>query len=304
MSVPEVPESNGETGNTKTVSPARKWCFTLNNYLESDIKYLIEKSAAFGYIMFETENVGVEGKTPHLQGFVIFHNKKRPLSVYTENVKIHWGDDKGKPALGTEIDNWFYCTEDARAGIPTARVYHNRYPKFEKWYKEILLSQKTLGQKRVPSCKYKYADLKSHQKDVVDLVLYTEPDDRTIHVWWSKEYGTGKTMTMRYLLINHPELILQIPSGKASDIINCVLQADMDRVKAVIINLVGADSEGYPIEALEQIKDACVACGKYKGGAKVFEYVHVIIFANKPPEKQVFTIIDEKRFKIKQIINS
>jgi len=294
MSVPEVPESNGETGNTKLVSPAKKWCFTLNNYSENDIKYLIEKSASFGCIVFETE-VGDEG-TPHLQGFVKFHNKKRPLSVYTETDAIHW-----ESAKGTEIDSWFYCTEDYRAEKPWARIYHNKYPTFEKWLKEILLSQKTLGQKRIPSCKYKYSELKPHQKDVVDLVLHTEPDDRTIHVWWSKEFGTGKTITMRYLLINHPELVLQIPSGKSSDIINTIIQADMDRVKAVVINLVGADSEGYPIEALEQIKDACVACGKYKGGAKVFDYVHVIIFANKPPERQIFKVMDENRWKITEV---
>jgi len=306
-SVPNVPTSDGETGNNNLVSPAKKWCFTLNNYTENDIKYMIEQSAAFGRIIFETE-VGDEG-TPHLQGFVKFHNKKRPLSIY-KNECLHTAEESptGKAgwidwskAKGTEIDSWFYCTEDYRAKKPWARLFHNHYPEFEKWLKEILRSHKTLGQKRVAICKYTYSELKPHQKNVVDLILDTEPDDRTIHVNWSKEFKTGKTTTMRYLLINHPELVLQIPSGKSSDIINCIIQADMDRVKAVLINLVGADSEGYPIEALEQIKDACVACGKYKGGAKTFAYVHIFIFANKPPEKQIFEIIDENRWIITEI---
>jgi len=302
MSVPNVPESNGETGNSILVSPAVKWSFTLNNFTENDIKYMIESTCSLGYIVFETENVNVPDKTPHLQGFIKFHNKKRPMSVYKneelhEGGAVHW-----EKSGGSELQNWFYTTEDNRMGVPTAKVYHNHYPAFEKWYKEISRLSKKTAPVRVAKCKFSYDQLVKHQREVVDLILDTEPDDRSIHVYWSKQYGMKKTTTMRYMLINHPELVLQIPSGRSSDIINCIIQADMDRVKAVMINLVGADSEGYPIEALEQIKDACVACGKYKGGAKTFDYVHVIIFANKPPERVVFTVMDEKRWKIREII--
>lgn len=307
--VPEVPCLDGEEGNCISSSPAVKWCFTLNNFTNNDIKYILETTCAYGFVVFENE-IGDSG-TPHLQGFVKFLNKKRPMSIYKDEY-LHKANEsptnkdghlKWSKCRGDELANWSYCTEDYRSGVPNTQVYHNRYPAFEKWFKEISRLQKQKHTPiRVAKCKYTYDQLVKHQKKVVDLIINTEPDDRSIHVWWSKKYSTKKTTTMRFMLINHPELVLQIPSGKSSDIINTIIQADMDRVKAVFINLVGADSEGYPIEALEQIKDACVACGKYKGGAKTFDYVHVIIFANKPPEKQIFEVMDINRWIINEIV--
>lgn len=303
--VPDVPKDPGKQGNNNLVSPSKSWCFTLNNFTKSDIDYILSVIIPFGEVMFENE-VGDEG-TPHIQGFVHFNNKKRPLEVFKmEN--LHTAEEsptneKGwmnfLKAGGTETDSWYYCTEDYRRKIPGCQVYSSNYPTFRKWLKAVM--KVNLLTKRIATCKYPYDKLLKHQKDVVDLVLNTEPDDRSIHVWWSKKYSTGKTQTLRYLLVNHPELIVQIPSGKASDILNRIIETDMDYVKAVMLNLTAEESEDYPISALESIKDACIACGKYKGGAKIFDYVHVIIFANRAPHPNVFEVIDKNRWIINEI---
>lgn len=52
---------------------ARLWCFTLNNYTESDIKCLLNNKI-FDYIGFGKEIAPTTG-TPHLQGFVYVKNK-------------------------------------------------------------------------------------------------------------------------------------------------------------------------------------------------------------------------------------
>lgn len=60
-----------------------KWCFTLNNYTEGELFALRQLGwdAAVKYLVFGRE-VGESG-TPHLQGFIYFHNRKRFHSVNT-----------------------------------------------------------------------------------------------------------------------------------------------------------------------------------------------------------------------------
>lgn len=51
---------------------ARAWCFTINNPVDNDLRALAAIESK--YIIYGTE-VGEDG-TPHLQGFVSFHNAK------------------------------------------------------------------------------------------------------------------------------------------------------------------------------------------------------------------------------------
>ena len=85
--VPTVPEggntiSPSSTRNNRTciVNPAKKWCFTLCNYTPEDVEYLKSSNVPLCQkIMFQSE-IGEEG-TPHLQGWVEFKTKKRPIII-------------------------------------------------------------------------------------------------------------------------------------------------------------------------------------------------------------------------------
>ena len=99
--------SSGEGGNTISpspcqISPAKRWCFTLNNYTEEDlssIKSVFEVECDLIVVGMEE---GKEG-TPHLQGYVEFKRKLRPLSLGL-NRGIHWEKSKG-----TRKQNFDYC---------------------------------------------------------------------------------------------------------------------------------------------------------------------------------------------------
>ena len=84
-----VPSSSkGKSGNTKQISPAKHWCFTLNNHTNVDIDLLKGLDSSIVPCIRFQEEVGEEG-TPHLQGVLSFASKKRPISI-VPTVRIHW----------------------------------------------------------------------------------------------------------------------------------------------------------------------------------------------------------------------
>lgn len=94
----------------------RKWCFTLNNYDEDVIAHLQELDiVAHGlrYLIAGRERAPGTG-TPHLQGFVYFHNKKslaqakRILGISRAHMEV---------ARGTPSQNREYCSKEDQAPI-------------------------------------------------------------------------------------------------------------------------------------------------------------------------------------------
>lgn len=86
---------------------AKRWCFTLNNPIVSELELTdIFEENGIEYLVFQLE-VG-ENETPHFQGFVCFLEKKR-LSQIRHIVPgaPHW-----EVARGTVADNQKYCTKD------------------------------------------------------------------------------------------------------------------------------------------------------------------------------------------------
>ena len=83
-------------GNTKSPpAPSKKWTFTLNNYTDEEVDVFCSNCSKVGQYFFGKE-VGESG-TPHLQGFVEFFAKKRPLAVFKGLGldRIHWEKMRG-----------------------------------------------------------------------------------------------------------------------------------------------------------------------------------------------------------------
>lgn len=102
--------ANASLGNTrprKQISPAKHWCFTLNNYTPEDIS-LIQNNSSINKYIFQ-EETGENG-TKHLQGYIEFKEKTRPLSLF-DSKRIHWEKTKH---INASID---YCSkEETRTG--------------------------------------------------------------------------------------------------------------------------------------------------------------------------------------------
>jgi hypothetical protein len=241
-------------GNTKTppskCNPALKWCFTLNNYSEDDFIKICSicsencKSAGVG------KEVGESG-TPHLQGFVEFKKKSRPMTVFKAYSGIHWEKMKG-----TVQDSILYCSKDGDYWAHGHRV--------DKPLKLI-------------------DDLRPWQKDVVAIVS-AEPDDRTIHWFWEKIGGVGKSALCKLLCAKHGALIC---SGKASDMKYMIVKYKEKHgcfPECIIFDVPRASLGYLSYTGIEEIKNGCFANSKYECDMVIMNSPHVIVFANGEPD--------------------
>lgn len=256
-----VPDSSGG-GNTinpsssKQISPAKQWCFTLNNWTDDDVNNLVPKfqEVAEKYI-FENE-CGEQG-TPHLQGYVCFKKKLRPLSLGL-NQKIHWEKIKGK-----EEHNIEYCSKDYREKKEGVKLWsHNIHIKKplkliepSKWWQIEILS-----------------------------ILQTEPDDRAVYWYWSEAGGIGKSQFAKYCVAR--ENCLFFEEGKKADIMHLIFEAPDERLEKIIIDVPRDNGNNISYKSIEAIKNGLIYSPKYEGGYKLFNSPHIIVFANQPPQEE------------------
>ncbi|AXH74034.1 MAG: putative viral replication protein [Circoviridae sp.] len=268
-SVPAVPACSGG-GNTITppplskISPAKRWCFTLNNY--SDMQFCsicstIESKCSIGIIGKE---IGESG-TPHLQGYLEFKSKTRPFSHFKDN-KIHWEKSKG-----SRQDNLDYCSKDGdvwRHGIDAP--YELSIAKFYPW-----------------------------QKDVLDTIQ-KEANDRTINWIWESNGCAGKTTFCKYIFMNYDKVV--VLSGKASDMKNCIIDYKNTNnclPKIVLIDIPrSTNCDFLSYQGIEEIKNMFFYSGKYEGGMVCGKPPHMFVFANEEPNRAKCS---EDRWNIKYI---
>lgn len=106
----------------RQISPANAWCFTLNNWTESEYEFLSSKLLGLGekYFYIVGKEVGETG-TPHLQGYIALRDGKkkfRPLPTFavtrvSENAEgvavnaVHF-----ERAKGSMRQNYIYCSKE------------------------------------------------------------------------------------------------------------------------------------------------------------------------------------------------
>lgn len=258
------PSQKGDLGNTKKqISPAKNWCFTLNNYTEMEINIIDPLLKEYCDVAFYSKEHGSDNGTPHLQGYLRFKTKRRPKSVFKQVDRIHFSK-----ARGSLEDNMAYCTKEAefsfRIGVP-----------------------------RVPRV-YSYQDLFPEQRAVVDY-LQTEPDERTICVVCAG-YGKGKSSLCRYLMWYERALIL---TNTRRHSLAVVLQ-NQDR--SIFMFDLSAEFSEEPtsefFELLEELKNGIFCSGFMKHTAPcLIAHPHICIMSNTKPDGWC-TSMDKKRFKI------
>lgn len=260
--VPVVPEGGNTKPLLKSVNPAKKWCFTLNNYTDIEYSSICSKLTNSCLSACVGKEVGESG-TPHLQGYFEFKTKDRPKSVFQDvSNRIHF-----ELAKGSKESNLTYCSKENLCfslGMP----------------KPIKI----------------ITELRPFQLEIETLIL-TEPDDRSIYWYYDYVGNIGKSAFIKYCVVKYN--VLYICSGKYSDIMNILFNADMNTITCVMLDIPRANSGNVSYASLESIKNGLVCNHKYETGSKVFNSPHVVVFANFPPQSPEKLSAD--RWKIKNL---
>jgi len=229
-------------------SQAKRWCFTLNNYSENDIKNLELSFIGGKYII--AKEIGESG-TPHLQGYINMDKQTRLSALKKIHNKIHWEKCKG-----SEKDNIKYCSKDGDYIIKGLKV--------EKQIKII-------------------TKLHPWQQEIEELYK-TEPDGRTINWYWEDKGGVGKSSFCKYMYVTHGAITIQ--GGKLADIMNIIFNLDMNDVTMLIIDVPRNNGNNISYSAVECILNGMITNTKFETGVKVFNAPHVVVFSNFEPDTE------------------
>jgi len=257
--VPVVPSSSSE-GNTNTslekapkkkqISPSKKWCFTLNNYTESEHELILMIFSSNSSKFIIGKEIAESG-THHLQGYVEWPRKIRPISLNLPS-RIHW-----EKARGTRADNLVYCSKEGNfitncvVAKPIKCIDES---KFYSWQTKLL--EMLLG----PCC------------------------DRT--VWWiyDEEGNKGKSAFCKFMCMKHNALMVD---GKSSDIYQGLashIETEGSAPEIVLIDCPRHAINYMNYGAIEKVKNGHVFSGKYESKQLIFNSPNVCIFANSLPD--------------------
>ena len=252
------------------ISPSFKWCFTLNNYTDTEFnkieKYFLENE----YFYIIGEETGAVG-TPHLQGFVSRKDNKKFRLTKVENICIRNGIKclRCFRALGSIEENYKYCKKD------------NKYrTNMNKLFRDI------------------YKPLEPNKKFMIEIlnILKYDINDRDIYWYWGKQ-GLGKTWFIKYLVKNYGAILLGLRPNDNRNAILTYYNTNGYFPDLILINI-GFDKDLNKVNytMLEEIKDMCFYSGKYEGGMICGPNPNLIIFANGAPES------DNKKLIVKNIL--
>lgn len=249
MSSSNSSKENPKLGNTKQVSPARKWCFTLNNYTIEDILD-IEKVGSSNIYVFGEETAPTTG-TKHLQGYIEFKKKCRPKNLFI-NQNIHW-----EIAKGTREQNYIYCTKENK-------------------FKTNIEPPETI----------EYDEPYGWQLNVVEEIK-KKPDPRKIYWYWENIGGKGKSSLARYLCIKHGAIILSGKVTDMKYGIVQYHMKHKKYPKIIIIDIPRSiDVDYLSYTGIEEIKNGTFFCPKYESDMVIMNRPHIIIFSNDEPSTE------------------
>nr|WAE42623.1 MAG: replication associated protein [Cressdnaviricota sp.] len=262
-----------EGGNTKPLpsngkkdDSSRKWCFTLNNYTESEETTIKTYISKFKYWIYGREIAPTTG-TPHLQGF--FESKSAVKFSTLKNLNNRLNLRKAK---GDEKQNYIYCFKegDFFTNIPIP-IIKEKIAMVE----ELIITPNEWQSK---------------------LINELIPDRRTIH-WLVDPKGHAGKNTMCNYLIDRYENVIFFTAGKATDIASQIILAENDP-DICLFNFPRSCEGNVSYNAIETCKDGLVNTPKYKGGFRKFLNPHVIVFSNFYPDTSK---LSKDRWKITEL---
>lgn len=255
------------SGNTKPrVTPSKYWCFT--DYSMEMAKWqTIFSMEKIKYII--GREICPTTSREHLQGYIECPGLIRPLEKFKNMPGVHW-----EKRIGTREQNIEYCAKEGN---------------YETNFEDIIIKEE------VGQIMNEELVLTDWMQELIDYIKGPR-DYRKIYWIWDLEGGKGKTRFCKYLLKRFKDCVY-FTGGRTMDITSQLLECEYDP-KLCLFDLPRSNEGHIAYNALEQIKNGLINSSKYKGGFKMFDSPHVIVFANFKPE---LSELSSDRWIIKQI---
>lgn len=294
----------------------KRWTVTINNYTDDDVQqiksFCTERNCQ--YAIFGKE-IGEKG-TLHLQGFVHLHKRLRLNTIKQKMCKTgHY-----ELARGSDEQNKEYCSKDGdlllEVGTPAPKSGTNQSFVTASEITEKVVAGDSIGKLITENEQYKAAYFKHsraihdtidemkqhcHATDRYDdmlnlnLIFYpwqvelyymlTNEQPRERLIYWYVDYkgSAGKSTFVDYYKARHRAK--KITGGKIND-----LCYSYDYEPVVFFDFARGKETTYLNGFIEDLTNGFLFSAKYKSFDKVFKRPHVIVFSNKLPEPDSFSL--------------
>ncbi len=257
------------SGNTRQISQAVHWCFTLNNPIVTDIDIIIGNAKVKSYVV--QDEVGESG-TPHLQGYIAFIRKLRPMGIFEGLSNApHWEICRNIDSSKT------YCSDPDK-----------RAPGGELW-------ENCLPEKLIDYLQGK--DLHPWQSSLINIIK-EEPNQRTIHWVYEMNGNTGKSVLCRHLVITQAPTTCTYVTGSAANVKYALAQMKVVP-KLILVDYVRSQENFISYQMLEEVKNGMFFSTKYESSMKIYNPPHLVVMANFPPD---ITKLSMDRWRIWKIV--
>lgn len=250
---------------------ARAWCFTVNNYTDTDeilFRTIIEKEPVT-YVVFGREKG--ESGTPHLQGFIHFENQ-RTLGGLKKKVHktAHWEPAKSNMASAT------YCKKDGDF------EEYGTFPK-QGARNDMKTIQGDLDDRNIPIIDVYQEHFEASAKFYKFFERYRflkqiprNPNDPPPQVrWYYGSTGTGKTSSI-YNEFKPEDIYVKIPS-KWFD--------GYTQQKVIVYDDIAFINSTEWFRQLLQITDRYPYAAEIKGGSVQINSPYIIFTCDRSPQE-------------------
>lgn len=282
------------------------WCFTLNNYVETELVSLRESLSKeeVRYAVFGKEK-GSED-TPHLQGYVSFRKVKRFNAVKRlVGERCHL-----ERAKGNEEQNYNYCTKDGEYeefGERSTIGKRSDLEEFKEAVKSGIRNLKRLREEfsdvcakyprfvseyirdNVPEPTLEMHPLRDWQQDLYKKLTH-EPDDREVVFVVDYEGNKGKSWFAKYYCHLHDNAFMMRP-GKHADMAYML----PPELRVLFLDCTRKQVEYMPYTFMEELKDGYVGSTKYESCIKKYPKLHVVVLMNQDPD---FSALSDDRYHV------